>query len=141
MLTRQYVEFNISKKSNAAIEYVLKMTANIMETILFIFMGLSVIPSYDSWNTGFVVIATVCCMAYRFIGVFIFTYIANMGRLIKIELSDTVIMSYSGLRGGMAFALALVLDGKKIARRDEFVTTTIFIVLFTIFVQVNSILL
>jgi NhaP-type Na+/H+ or K+/H+ antiporter len=138
MLTRQYVQFNISKKSNAAIEYVLKFSANIMETILFLFMGLSVLQGYDSWNTGFVLMAVVCCTLYRFLGVFLFTYIANKGRLIKLEFSDMMIMSYCGLRGGMAFALALVLDANKIPRKNEFVTATIFIVLFTIFVQVIS---
>jgi NhaP-type Na+/H+ or K+/H+ antiporter len=136
MLTRQYVEYNISKKSIAAIEYVLKFTANIMETILFLFMGLSVLPSYDSWNTGFVFMAVFCCTLYRFIGVFLFSYIANKGRLVKLEFSDMMIMSYCGLRGGMAFALALVLDGNKIPRKNEFVSATIFIVLLTIFVQV-----
>jgi len=43
MFMKQYVEFNISKKSNATIEYVLKMLASIMETIIFMFMGLSTV--------------------------------------------------------------------------------------------------
>jgi len=40
---KQYVEFNISKKSYSTTEYVLKMAASIMETIIFMFMGLSVV--------------------------------------------------------------------------------------------------
>jgi NhaP-type Na+/H+ or K+/H+ antiporter len=46
MFMKQYVEFNISKKSYSTTEYVLKMAASIMETIIFMFMGLSVVGLY-----------------------------------------------------------------------------------------------
>ena len=49
-----------------------------------------------------------------------------------------LIMSYGGLRGAIAFALALILDETKIARKKEFVTATIAVVFFTVFIQVNS---
>ena len=136
MLIRQYVEYNVSKKSNAAIEYVLKMVANIMETILFIFMGLGAIPQYDTWNTGFVLMSILCCMVFRFLGVFLCSYLANLRRLVKLEISDMIIMSYCGLRGGVVFALALILDINKIPRKNELVTAAIMVVIFTVFIQV-----
>jgi NhaP-type Na+/H+ or K+/H+ antiporter len=46
-------------------------------------------------------------------------------------------MSYGGLRGAIAFALALVLDETKIVRKKEFVTATIAVVFFTVFIQVK----
>jgi solute carrier family 9 (sodium/hydrogen exchanger), member 3 len=133
---KQYVEFNISKKSNSTIEYVLKMAANIMETIIFMFMGLSTISDDLRWNTGFVIITIIACSLFRFIGVLIFANIANCRRLVKLEFTDMLIMSYGGIRGAVAFALALVLDENKIARKKEFVTATIFVVFFTVFFQV-----
>jgi sodium/hydrogen exchanger-like protein 3 len=133
---KQYVEFNITKKSNATIEYVLKMAASIMETIIFMFMGLSTVSDYHSWNTGFVIVTVVSCSIFRFLGVLIFAYIANKRRLLKLEFTDMLIMSYGGLRGAVAFALALILDENKIPRKKEFVTATIFVVFFTVFVQV-----
>jgi hypothetical protein len=48
-----------------------------------------------------------------------------------------LIMSYGGLRGAIAFALALILDETKIPRKKEFVTATIVVVFFTVFVQVK----
>ena len=48
-----------------------------------------------------------------------------------------LIMSYGGLRGAIAFALALILDETKIARKKEFVTATIAVVFFTVFIQVT----
>ena len=68
MFMKQYVGYNIAKKSNATIEYVLKMLASIMETIIFMFMGLSTISDNHSWNTGFVIITIIACTVYRMIG-------------------------------------------------------------------------
>jgi sodium/hydrogen exchanger-like protein 3 len=139
MFMKQYVEFNISKKSNATIEYVLKMAANIMETIIFMFMGLSTVSDNHSWNTGFVVVTLVACALFRFIGVIVFAYLANIKRLMKLEFTDMLIMSYGGIRGAVAFALALILDENKVPRKKEFVTATIVVVFFTVFVQVGLI--
>ena len=136
MFMKQYVEFNISKKSNATVEYVFKMFASIMETIIFMFMGLSTISDNHSWNTGFVIVTIVACSLYRFIGVLIFAFISNRRRLMKLEFTDMLIMSYGGIRGAVAFALALILDENVISRKKEFVTTTIAVVFFTVFVQV-----
>ena len=139
MFMKQYVEFNISKKSNATIEYVLKMMSSIMETIIFMFMGLSTISDNHSWNTGFVVVTLVSCTLYRSIGVVIFANIANRWRLMELTVYDMLIMSYGGIRGAVAFALALVLDETRVPRKKEFVTATIVIVFWTVFVQGSTI--
>jgi sodium/hydrogen exchanger-like protein 3 len=139
MFMKQYVEFNISKKSNATIEYVLKMLASIMETIIFMFMGLSTVSDHHSWNTGFVMMTLLCCAVYRIIGVIIFANLANRWRLLELKMTDMLIMSYGGIRGAVAFALALILDESKIPRKKEFVTATIAVVFFTVFLQGTTI--
>lgn len=135
MFMKQYVEFNISKKSNATIEYVLKMLASIMETIIFMFMGLSTVSDTHSWNTGFVIVTLVSCTIYRIIGVIILANVANRWRLLELTATDMLIMSYGGIRGAVAFALALILDDQVIPRKKEFVTATIAVVFWTVFVQ------
>lgn len=65
---KQYVTYNISKKSDATTEYVIKMLSSIMETIIFMFMGLSTVSDYHSWNTGFVLMTLLACLVYRIIG-------------------------------------------------------------------------
>jgi len=154
MVMKQYVSYNISKKSDATTEYVLKMLSSIMETIIFMFMGLSTVSDQHSWNTGFVLMTILVCLLYRVIGmkkkknsrenysfvlgVAIFANIANCWRLIELTRIDMLIMSYGGLRGAIAFALALILDENKIERKKEFVTATIAVVFFTVFLQVKS---
>jgi NhaP-type Na+/H+ or K+/H+ antiporter len=155
MVMKQYVSFKISKKSDATTEYVLKMLSSIMETIIFMFMGLSTVSDQHSWNTGFFLMTIVVCLVYRVIGmkinlsenlhnqnfilgIAIFANIANCWRLLELTRIDMLIMSYGGLRGAIAFALALILDETKIPRKKEFVTATIAVVFFTVFIQVKS---
>ncbi|UJR27956.1 hypothetical protein I4U23_009214 [Adineta vaga] len=135
MVMKQYVSFNISKKSDATTEYVLKMLSSIMETIIFMFMGLSTVSDHHSWNTGFVLITLLSCLIFRVIGIAIFANLANCWRLLELTRIDMLIMSYGGLRGAIAFALALILDETKIPRKKEFVTATIAVVFFTVFIQ------
>ncbi len=68
-MMKQYVEYNITKKSMATIEYVLKMASSIMETIIFMFMGLSTVSDHHSWNTGFVLMTLLSCLVFRVIGI------------------------------------------------------------------------
>jgi dipeptide/tripeptide permease len=71
------------------------------------------------------------------LGVAIFANLANCWRLVELTRIDMLIMSYGGLRGAIAFALALILDDNKIERKKEFVTATIAVVFFTVFFQVK----
>ena len=74
----------------------------------------------------------------EFLGVAIFANLANLRRLLELSRIDMLIMSYGGLRGALAFALALVLDESITARKKEFVTAAIVVILFTVFVQVTG---
>ncbi|CAF1162501.1 unnamed protein product [Rotaria magnacalcarata] len=135
MMVKQYVEYNITKKSMATIEYVLKMASTIMETIIFMFMGLTTVSEQQTWNTGFVIVTLLSCLIYRAIGVAIFANLANLRRLLELTRIDMLIMSYGGLRGALAFALALVLDEHLVPRKKEFITASTVVVLFTVFIQ------
>ena len=74
-----------------------------------------------------------------FLGIAIFANLANCWRLLELTRIDMIIMSYGGLRGAIAFALALILDETKIPCKKEFVTATIAVVFFTVFFQVNTV--
>lgn len=136
MFMKQYIQFNITKKSNTTIEYVLKMGANIMEAIIFMFMGLNTVSDNLSWNTGFVLVTVVCCTLYRFLGCFLFGFVANRARLMKLKTSEIIIMSYGGFRGAIAFALAHIIDEDYVPRKREIVTAAICVIYFTVFFQV-----
>ncbi len=67
-----------------------------------------------------------------------FANLANYRRLLELTRIDMLIMAYGGLRGALAFALALVLNENIVPRQKEFITATTVVILFTVFIQVNE---
>ena len=80
-------------------------------------------------------------MIFRFISVFLFGFLVNLGRMDKIELKEQFIMAYGGLRGAVGFSLAVVLPklGAEWWYRELFVTAALVMVFFTVFLQGGTI--
>lgn len=71
----------------------------------------------------------------RSTGIIILSAVANRFRLNKLSRVDQFVMSYGGLRGAVAFALALLIKQRRVESQPMFVTTTIAVIYFTVFVQ------
>ena len=72
------------------------------------------------------------------LGTYGLTYIANRRRVKKVNLQEQFIMAYGGLRGAVGFSLVSMIDRHVIPPSTMFVTTTLAVVMFTIFFQVRS---
>ena len=70
-------------------------------------------------------------------GTFFLTWILNKYRLVPLEIIDQVVMSYGGLRGAVAYALAVLLDENKIPEKNLMLSTTLIVIYFTVILQVN----
>ncbi|KAG2469780.1 SL9A5 protein, partial [Polypterus senegalus] len=68
-------------------------------------------------------------------GVILQTWVLNQFRIYPLDKIDQVVMSYGGLRGAVAFALVILLNGAKVKAKDYFVATTITVVFFTVIIQ------
>lgn len=132
---KNYVEQNISVKSHTTVKYTMKMLASSSETIIFMFLGVATIQSNHHWNTWFVVFTILFCSIYRILGVLIFSSLCNRFRVKKIEFVDKFVMSYGGLRGAIAFALVITINPHHITHQPMFMTATIAMVYFTVFIQ------
>ncbi|XP_045107758.1 Na(+)/H(+) exchanger protein 2-like isoform X1 [Portunus trituberculatus] len=132
---KNYVEQNISTKSHTTIKYAMKMLASSSETVIFMFLGVSTIQSTHDWNTWFVILTILFCSVYRIFGVVIFSAVCNRFRVKKIGFVDKFVMSYGGLRGAVAFALVITINIDHIPLQPMFLTATIAMVYFTVFVQ------
>ncbi|XP_073826465.1 na[+]/H[+] hydrogen exchanger 2 isoform X37 [Musca autumnalis] len=132
---KNYVESNISQKSHTTVKYALKMLSSSSETIIFMFLGVATVNNSHVWNTWFVILTIVFCSVFRVIGVIILSAMANRFRLHKLSRVDQFVMSYGGLRGAVAFALVLLIDETIVPQKNMFVTTTIAVIYFTVFVQ------
>ncbi|XP_034186248.1 na[+]/H[+] hydrogen exchanger 2 [Osmia lignaria lignaria] len=132
---KNYVEANISHKSHTTVKYTMKMLSSGSETIIFMFLGVATVNNRHNWNTWFVLMTIVFCSVYRIVGVIVLTAVANQFRLHKLDKVEKFVMSYGGLRGAVAFALVLLIDPKHVSLQPMFVTTTIAVIYFTVFIQ------
>ncbi|XP_062707286.1 sodium/hydrogen exchanger 3 isoform X10 [Aedes albopictus] len=132
---KNYVEQNVSHKSHTTIKYALKMLSSSAETIIFMFLGVATVNNRHIWNTWFVILTIVFCSVFRIIGVLILSAMANRFRIHKLSKVDQFVMSYGGLRGAVAFALVLLVSTDHIPLQPMFVTTTIAVIYFTVFLQ------
>lgn len=131
---KEYVKGNVSVEANTSVKYFTKMLAQCSETVIFMFLGLSTVSSNHTWDTNFVVITVASCLIFRTIGVIIQCTILNKFRTKQFTPLDQFVLSYGGLRGAIAFGLAVSLPATIIAK-PMFITTTISVVFFTVFLQ------
>lgn len=129
-----YASKNISSKSNTTVKYFTKMVSAVCDTVIFLFLGMVLVDDQHVWHTGFVLWSTGLCFLVRFGSVFFLTYCANkLERTHRINEEEQFIMAYGGLRGAVAFSLVIMLDETE--HKNLFTTATLFIILFTVFVQ------
>ncbi|KAA8588522.1 hypothetical protein FQN60_009867, partial [Etheostoma spectabile] len=96
-----------------AIQYFLKMWSSVSETLIFIFLGVSTIQDVHMWSWSFVCSTLLLCLVWR--------------------ATDQFIIAYGGLRGAICFSLVFLIDD--FPKKRLFITTTIVVILFTVFVQ------
>ncbi|RDD43429.1 Sodium/hydrogen exchanger 2 [Trichoplax sp. H2] len=137
---KPYVEANISHKSHTTVKYFLKMLSSFSESLIFLFLGLVLITWNHYFNVSFIMFTLLFVAVYRFIGVYALTFLANrFGRMRKVTLLEQFIMAYGGIRGAISFSLSILINEKDVPLRNMFVTTTIIVVIFTVFLQGGTI--
>ncbi|XP_049960717.1 Na(+)/H(+) exchanger beta-like isoform X2 [Schistocerca serialis cubense] len=139
LVQAHYALKNISRKSYTTVKYFTRMLSSTSDAVIFLFLGMVLVSDRHIWHTGFVMWTLVLCLVCRFLGVFLLTATANPLRVNKINAHEQFIMGYGGLRGAVAFSLAEMLDKNVIAPRQVFVTTTLVVILFTVFIQGSTI--
>jgi len=88
----------------------------------------SFVSSQYQWDPVLLVCALFACIVGRLFNIFPLSALANLRRKTKVSFKTQTIMWFAGLRGAIAFALALNVTT---SGRPEIVTTTLFLVLFT----------
>ncbi|XP_065323019.1 sodium/hydrogen exchanger 2-like [Gordionus sp. m RMFG-2023] len=138
IVNQHYASHNLSMHSNNCVANLLAMLSSVCESMIFLWMGISIFGDYHLWNSYFIFFSLLFCFIFRASGIIVLVWIANQRRLIKLDNLEQFILSYSGLRGAISFSLALSLIKNEHLTEDlkrMFLTTTIIIVLFTTFFQ------
>lgn len=139
----QYAFHNISRKSYTTVKYFSKMMSTTCDCIIFMFLGISLfkrdVLDLRHWHAGFILWTLFFCFIYRFLGVFLLTYVLNRcNRVRKIDMEEQFIMAYGGLRGAVAFSLVGILTASNLPV-GHFLTTTVTLIFFTVFIQGGTI--
>ncbi|XP_019825398.2 sodium/hydrogen exchanger 4 [Bos indicus] len=132
---KKYVEENVSQTSYTTIKYFMKMLSSVSETLIFIFMGVSTIGKNHEWNWAFICFTLVFCQIWRAISVFVLFYVSNQFRTFPFSIKDQCVIFYSGVRGAGSFSLAFLLPLSLFPRKKLFVTATLVVIYFTVFIQ------
>ncbi|XP_036946253.1 sodium/hydrogen exchanger 2-like isoform X1 [Acanthopagrus latus] len=135
---KYYVEENVSQRSCTTIRHVVKMLGTVSETLIFFFLGVVTITTEHEWNWAYILFTLVFAFIWRGLGILVLSQIVNPFRTITFNFKDQFGLAYGGLRGAICFALVFTLPDT-INRKNLFVTASIAVIIFTIFIQGISI--
>ena len=140
-----YTFYSLSPESQVSTSFMFRSIAHLTETFVFVFLGFAVtcMPT-TYWNGRLAVILIVLCVACRALQIVVLSSLINTIKLATswclgktrtplISFRAQIMLTWSGLRGAVAFALAL--HAPVVGHTGFLVSTTMCIVLFTFFVQ------
>ncbi|CDP04566.1 unnamed protein product [Coffea canephora] len=110
IVMKHYTFSNLSDNSQRFVSAFFDLISSLAETFVFIYMGFDIAMEQHSWShVGFIFFSILFIVIARAANVFGCAYLINLVRPTnrKIPLKHQKALWYSGLRGAMAFALAL----------------------------------
>jgi len=126
-----YAHFNLSPVTQITVQQTFRTFAFLAESCVFAYLGMAIFSFSHSFKPAFVIWTLILCLVGRAINIFPISVVVNKFREHQIDFKKQFIMWFSGLRGAIAFALAIHLPFPNDKRR-VIVSTTLVIVLFSI---------
>eukprot|EP00510_Aplanochytrium_minuta_P005233 CAMPEP_0184025432 /NCGR_PEP_ID=MMETSP0954-20121128/12800_1 /TAXON_ID=627963 /ORGANISM="Aplanochytrium sp, Strain PBS07" /LENGTH=398 /DNA_ID=CAMNT_0026309201 /DNA_START=616 /DNA_END=1812 /DNA_ORIENTATION=- len=144
MTMTRYTRHNLSKKGKYLLYNFFHAMAYIAEAFIFIYLGMAIFTADEAWSEGwpYGVAGMFACLVGRFVCVVPICMISNFcrSRSRRIKRSEMFALWYSGLRGGIAFALSTKAS-KDLSNRftgEVFEAATILIVCLTVIICGSS---
>lgn len=134
MIMKQYVKGNITDSAANSVKYITKIISQSSEIVIYMFLGLSTVSVDHYFDVPFILCAVFFTLFYRTIGVLAQCFILNKFRANKFKLEDQFILAYGGLKGAIAYGLVVSIPGA-VSAKPMFITTTIAIIYFNVFIQ------
>ncbi|XP_007502157.1 sodium/hydrogen exchanger 9 [Monodelphis domestica] len=128
-----YTYNNLSPDSKMRTKQLFEFMNFLAENVIFCYMGLALFTFQNHiFNALFILGAVLAIFIARACNIYPLSFILNLGRKQKIPWNFQHMMMFSGLRGAIAFALA-IRDTESEPKQMMF-TTTLLIVFFTVWV-------
>eukprot|EP00698_Gefionella_okellyi_P000184 TRINITY_DN10160_c0_g1_i1.p1 TRINITY_DN10160_c0_g1~~TRINITY_DN10160_c0_g1_i1.p1 ORF type:complete len:1237 (+),score=257.61 TRINITY_DN10160_c0_g1_i1:154-3864(+) len=135
----RYVQNNINPKIHVTIKYLLKTLASLSETLIFMFLGISFSYALGNaatpgmWDISLLLFTVVFWGVWRLASTLALTYFVNKRRAVPISIPHQLVHAYAGQPGAIAFVMSPV-SGVPV-----FVSTTLSMVLFCVFILGNTV--
>ncbi|XP_056894750.1 sodium/hydrogen exchanger 7 isoform X1 [Takifugu flavidus] len=128
-----YTHNNLSEESTKRTKQLFEVLHFLAENFIFSYMGLALFTFQNHiFSPIFILGAFIAIFIGRALNIYPLSFLLNLGRRHKIKGNFQHMMMFAGLRGAMAFALA-IRDTATYARQMMF-TTTLLVVFFTVWV-------
>uniref|UniRef100_A0A5K3FAX5 Sodium/hydrogen exchanger n=1 Tax=Mesocestoides corti TaxID=53468 RepID=A0A5K3FAX5_MESCO len=141
-----YAFHNLKPISVMLLESAVEQLSSITEAIIFLLLGSEVFALKLRWHTGFLITSLVLCIVSRFVVTVALSAVVNKNRSKKrrISWSEQIIISYGGLRGAVAFSLAVLINAEDLGMgshmaREVLVTTAIAVIFFSVAIMGTTI--
>lgn len=107
------------------------MACNMSENFLFCYLGISIPLTITNAKLSLIIVGIIALLVSRFLSVWMTALIINLTKSARkhIPLTYTVVMTWGGLRGAVAFYLALKMNSEY---KNLIITTTMSLIIFTI---------
>ncbi|XP_047130387.1 sodium/hydrogen exchanger 6 isoform X1 [Hydra vulgaris] len=126
-----YTFNNLSDQSKSATKEVFGLLNFLAENFIFCYMGLTLFTfERHQWDIGFIGWAFLATAVSRFCNVYPLSFLMNLKRSKKIPMNFQHMLFFAGLRGAMAFALAI--RNTESAARQLILTSTLIIAIATV---------
>jgi len=137
-ITQAHYTFNnLSKESRVATKNFFDLLNFMAENFIFSYIGVSMFtfPKHN-FNPYYIIGAFIAIFLGRFLNIYPLSAILNLGRTVRISGNIQHTMMFSGLRGAIAFALAI--RNTVTESRQMILSTTLLIVIITVIVNGGS---
>ena len=141
LVQAHYAFRNISAESRITVNYFIKMLSSTSDCVIFLYLGISWFTNNHVWDVGFIFWTILFCLLGRFVSTYLLCYLVNWLRrnIHPITLREMLVMAYGGLRGAVGFSLVITINSNHVPDVNMFITTTLVIIMQTVFLQGSSI--
>ena len=124
-----YAHYNLSPTAQITTQQAFHTIAITAEAFVFAYLGLALFTFEHRYSPLLIFWAIVLCFVGRAFNTFPLTFLLNLVRKKKVSYRNQTVIWFSGLRGAIAFSLAISVPGSD---GGYIITTTLAIILFTV---------
>jgi len=141
IIMAHYTRKNLSKETKEFSHRFFETIAVLAETFVFLYLGLSIFYALEDFSLALAALSIILCLIGRAANIFPLSFIINAFKKrgcpkgdVRIPYNHQTMLWFSGLRGAMAFALAIDLNTQDSKNGPLLLSTTMSVVLFTVFI-------